>query len=46
MTRTRPVFGMRAECDERIYITEVSPRANADAIIDNTDYASPGVVRW
>lgn len=30
----------------QIYIEEVGPRAKADAIVDNTDLASPRVVRW
>jgi uridine kinase len=29
---------------EQIYVTEVNPKAKADAIIDNTDYANPVVV--
>ena len=31
---------------EQIYISEVDPKAKADVIIDNTDYAEPVVVRW
>jgi uridine kinase len=31
---------------EQIYLSEVNPKAKADAIIDNTDYANPVVVRW
>lgn len=31
---------------EQIYIVEVDPKAKADVIIDNTDYADPIVVRW
>jgi uridine kinase len=30
----------------QIYVTEVNPKAKADAIIDNTDYANPVVVQW
>ena len=31
---------------EQVYVTEVNPKAKADAIIDNTDYANPVVVQW
>lgn len=30
---------------EKIYIAEVNPKAKADAIVDNTDFANPVVVR-
>jgi uridine kinase len=31
---------------EQIYVNEVDPKAKADVIIDNTDFANPVVVRW
>jgi uridine kinase len=40
------VHRYRYHAAEQIYIAEVDPRAKADAIIDNTDYANPVVVRW
>ena len=31
---------------EQIYVDEVDPKAKADVIIDNTDFANPVVIRW
>ena len=31
---------------EEIYIAEVDPRSRADAVIDNTDFTNPVVLRW
>ena len=31
---------------EQPYVSEVDPKVKADAIIDNTDFANPVVIRW
>jgi uridine kinase len=31
---------------ERIYVSEVDPEQRADAVVDNTDFSEPVVVRW
>ena len=34
----------RYQVGEQIYVSEVDPKAKADVIIDNTDYANPSIV--
>lgn len=36
----------RYHVGEQIYVEEVDPKAKADVVIDNTDYANPVVLRW
>lgn len=36
----------RYRAAEEIYIRDVDPRAKADVVIDNTDYANPVALRW
>jgi uridine kinase len=36
----------RYRVGEQIYFTEIGPKGKADVIIDNTDYATPVVVKW
>lgn len=31
---------------EQIYVAECDPKAKADVIIDNVDYANPRIIRW
>lgn len=40
------VHGGRYRVAEQIYEAEVDPKAKADVVVDNSDFASPRILRW
>ncbi len=36
----------RYHVGEQVYVEEVEPKAKADVMIDNTEYANPVILRW